>query len=158
MKTFLTTIAVAFGLLGLQAFGQSSTQEFVTKVAISDMFEMQSSKVAAQKGNAESKSFAQRMIKDHTKTSRELKGMIGKKAKLPTALDAEHQQKLARLQKVAGDEFNSTYATMQVQAHEEAVKLFEGYSSSGDDAQLKEWATKTLPALKEHLEHAKKLK
>jgi putative membrane protein len=158
MKTFLTTIAVAFGLLGLQAFGQNSTQDFVTKVAISDMFEIQSSKVAARKANAEIKSFAQRMIKDHTKTSRELKGMIGKKAKLPTALDADHQQKLARLQKVAGDEFNSTYVTMQVQAHEEAVKLFEGYSSSGDDAQLKAWATKTLPALKEHLKHAKKLK
>jgi putative membrane protein len=159
MKTFVTAIAVAFGLLGLQAFAQNSTQDFVTKVAISDMFEVQSSKLAAQKGNAEVKSFAKRMIKDHTKTTQELKGIVGKaKAKLPKTMDADHQQKLAKLQKAGGNDFNSIYASMQVQAHEDAVKLFEGYSNAGDDAQLKAWAGKTLPNLKEHLEHAKKLK
>jgi putative membrane protein len=159
MKTLVTAIAVACGLLGMQAFAQNSTQDFVTKVAIGDMFEVQSSKLAAQKGNAEIKSFAQRMIKDHTKTTQELKSLVGKaNAKLPAAMDADHQQKLDKLQKAGGNDFNSMYATMQVQAHEEAVKLFEGYSSAGDDAQLKAWAAKTLPALKEHLEHAKKLK
>jgi len=95
------------------------------------------------------------MIKDHTKTTQELKGMVGKaKSKLPTAMDADHQQKLAKLQK-AGKDFDSMYASMQVTAHEDAVKLFENYSSSGDDAQIKAWASKTLPALKKHLEHAK---
>jgi putative membrane protein len=159
MKTFVTAIAMALGLSGLQAFAQNSTQDFVNKVAISDMFEIRSSKLAAQKGNAEVKSFAQRMIKDHTKTTEELKGMVGKaKAKLPTAMDADHQKKLAQLEKASGNEFNTAYASLQIQAHEEAVKLFEGYSNSGDDAQLKAWAAKTLPALKEHLEHAKKLK
>ena len=159
MRLSLTTFAVACGLFAIQAFAQTSTQEFVTKVAVSDMFEIQSSKLATQKGNANVKSFAERMIKDHSKTSAELKGMVGKaKAKLPTALDADHQQKLAQLQKLSGDEFNSAYASVQLQAHEEAVKLFESYSSSGDNAELKAWAAKTLPALKEHLQHAKKLK
>jgi len=51
MKMLVTAIAVAFSLLGLQAFAQNSTQDFVNKVAISDMFEIQSSKLAAQKGN-----------------------------------------------------------------------------------------------------------
>ena len=159
MRLSLTTFAVACGLFAIQAFAQTSTQEFVTKVAVSDMFEIQSSKLATQKGNANVKSFAERMIKDHSKTSAELKGMVGRaKAKLPTALDADHQQKLAQLQKLSGDEFNSAYASVQLQAHEEAVKLFESYSSSGDNAELKAWAAKTLPALKEHLQHAKKLK
>ena len=155
MQKLATAIAVAFGLLGLQAFAQNSTQDFVNKVAISDMFEIQSSKLAAKKGNENIRAFAQQMIKDHTKTTQELKGMVGKaKAKLPTAMDADHQQKLAKLQK-AGKDFDSMYASMQVTAHEDAVKLFENYSSSGDDAQIKAWASKTLPALKKHLEHAK---
>jgi putative membrane protein len=115
MKSFVTAIAVACSLLGVQAFAQNSTQDFVTKVAIGDMFEVQSSKLAAQKGNAEVKSFAQRMVKDHTKTTQELKGLVGKaKAKLPTAMDADHQQKLAKLQKAGANDFNSMYATMQV--------------------------------------------
>ena len=159
MKTLVTAVAVALSLFGLQAFAQNSTQDFVTKVAVGDMFEIESSKLAAQKGNAEIKSFAQRMIKDHTKTTAELKGLVGKaKAKLPAAMDAGHLQKLAQLEKAGGNEFNTVYASLQIQAHEEAVKLFEGYSTSGDDAQLKAWAAKTLPELKQHLEHAKKLR
>src|SRR5688572_10654889 len=110
MKTFVTAIAVAFGLLGLQAFAQNSTQDFVTKVAIGDMFEIQSSKLATQKGNTEIKSFAKRMKKDHTKTTKELKGLVGKaKAKLPTEMDADHKQKLAQLEKSSGKDFNTVY-------------------------------------------------
>ena len=159
MRLTLTTIAVACGLFAIQAFAQTSTQEFVSKVAISDMFEIQSSKLATQKGNANIKSFAARMIKDHAKTSQELKGMVGKakrSCRLPWMLTT--RQNLRRLQKLSGDEFNSAYASMQIQAHEEAVKLFEDYSSAGDNAELKGWAAKTLPALKEHLQHAQKLK
>ncbi len=156
---YTAALAGAFGLFAIQAFAQTSTQNFVTEVAISDMFEIQSSKLAAQKGNENVRAFAQQMVTDHTKTSNELKGMVGKaKAKLPSALDAEHQKKLDQLQSLAGDQFSQTYASMQVQAHEVAVKLFEAFSNSGDNAELKAWAAKTLPALKEHLQHAKALK
>ena len=57
MRLSLTTFVIACGLFAIQAFAQTSTQEFVTKVAVSDLFEIQSSKLAAQKGNANVKSF-----------------------------------------------------------------------------------------------------
>ncbi len=41
---------------------------------------------------------------------------------------------------------------------DDAVALFEAYAKSGDDPELKSWAAKTLPHLKEHLSIAKKLK
>jgi len=47
---------------------------------------------------------------------------------------------------------------MQVQAHQEAVDLFTKYSQSGDNPDLKQWATKILPDLKEHLRMAQQLK
>ena len=46
---------------------------------------------------------------------------------------------------------------MQVDAHKDAVSLFERYSKGGDNADLKSWAGKTLPALKHHLEMAQAL-
>src|SRR5436853_3961908 len=46
---------------------------------------------------------------------------------------------------------------MQLQAHQEAVDLFTRYSASGDNNELKSWAAKTLPKLKEHLAMAQKL-
>jgi putative membrane protein len=157
--TTLVCTTLVCGLFALQALAQTTIQEFVTKVAISDMFEIQSGKIATQKGSASIKSFAERMVKDHTKTSQELKSMVENgKARLPTTLDGEHERQLEQLHKLEGEQFNSTYASMQIQAHEEAVTLFEEYSQSGTDLELQAWATKTLPALKEHLEHAKKLK
>jgi putative membrane protein len=138
-----------------------STAEFVKKVAISDMFEIESSKLAQQKADAESKTFAAKMVTDHSKTSAELKSMVqsGKvKAELPTALDDDHKKKLDELQSASGQQFDDKYDQMQKHAHHEAVMLFERYAQNGDNAELKQWAAKTLPALKEHHSMAEKLK
>jgi len=136
-------------------------QEFVTKVAISDMMEIQAAELAlARQPDADTKPFAERMVKDHQETSKELKALVatGKvKVTLPAALDTEHQKKLDELKAKAGKDFDRAYDQMQVQAHEEAVMLFEAYATGGDNADLKAWAAKTLPHLKEHLAMAKKL-
>jgi putative membrane protein len=138
-----------------------TTADFVKEVAISDMFEIESSKLAQDKGNAPEKSFAAQMVTDHTKTSTELKGLVssGKvKADLPTALDSSHQSKLDKLKGESGKDFSSDFDSIQVSAHKDAVSLFERYAKGGDNADLKNWAGKTLPALKHHLEMAQTLK
>src|ERR1700733_8319345 len=138
-----------------------STADLVKEVAISDMFEIDSSKLAQDKGNALEKTFASQMVTDHTKTTTELKGLVssGKvKADLPSALDSSHQSKLDKLRGESGKDFSSDYDSMQVSAHKDAVSLFERYAKGGDNADLKDWAGKTLPALKHHLEMAESLK
>jgi putative membrane protein len=137
-----------------------TTADFVKEVAISDMFEIQSNTLAKDKGNAAEKSFATTMVSDHTKTSTELKGMVGSgkvKAELPVALDSSHQSKLDKLKGETGKDFSSDFDSMQVSAHKDAVSLFERYAKGGDNADLKGWAVKTLPALKHHLEMAQGL-
>jgi putative membrane protein len=138
-----------------------TTADFVKEVAISDMFELESNKLAQDKGNAPEKKFASEMVADHTKTSTELKGLVsgGKvKAELPNALDSSHQSKLDKLRGAGGKDFSSDFDSMQVSAHKDAVSLFERYSKRGDNADLKNWAGKTLPALKHHLRMAQGLK
>ena len=138
-----------------------TTDDFVKEVAISDMFEIDSSKLAQDKGNAAEKSFASQMVTDHTKTSTELKGLVtsGKvKAELPTALDSSHQSKLDKLKGESGKDFSSDFDSTQVSAHKDAVSLFERYAKSGDNAALKDWAGKTLPTLKHHLDMAEGLR
>src|ERR1700684_866354 len=86
-----------------------TTADFVKEVAISDMFEIDSSKLAQDKGTAPEKTFASQMITDHTKTSTELKGLVtsGKvKAEVPTALDSSHQSKLDKLKGESGKDFS----------------------------------------------------
>jgi len=137
-----------------------STTDFVKEVAISDMFEIESNKLAQAKGNAPEKTFASQMVTDHTKTSTELKGLVtsGKvKAELPTELDSSHKSKLDKLKSQNGKDFSSDFDSMQVSAHKDAVSLFERYAKGGDNPDLKNWAGKTLPALKHHLEMAQNL-
>jgi putative membrane protein len=137
------------------------TQDFVTLAAQSDMLEIESSKLALTKADsAKTKQFADKMIKDHTATSTELKSLVagGKvAASLPPTLDKAHQEKLDKLNKLTGRDFTNEYDNMQVAAHKDAVSLFERYSKEGDNAELKAFAAKHLPHLQEHLKMAQAL-
>src|SRR3981189_2459503 len=82
-----------------------TTADFVKEVASSDMFEIESNKLAQEKGNAPEKTFASQMVTDHTKTSTELKGLVssGKvKTEVPAAPDSSHQSKFHTLKAESG--------------------------------------------------------
>jgi len=136
-----------------------SPQEFVTKAAESDLAEINISRVAVKNAKDDGvKKFAQQMIDDHTKTSKELLGMVNKKQlKAPSRMDAEHQRMFDKLGEVSGAEFDRTYVAGQVKDHETAVALFERQAKDGKDDDLKAWAKKTLPHLREHLKMARDL-
>jgi putative membrane protein len=162
-KSILVPGCGLFASLVLVGAAQAqSAQEFVNKVAISDMFEIQSSRLALTKQpDKDTKPFAEKMVRDHQKTSKELKSLVDSgrvKAKLPTALDSEHEQMLDGLKAKGGKDFDSSYDQIQVKAHEDAVALFDAYAKGGEDPELKKGAAKTLPHLKEHLSMAQKLK
>ena len=161
MKKTMIIATAGCGLFASVALAQTA-QDFATKVAISDMFEIQSSQLALSKQpDADTKPFAEKMVQDHQKTSNELKALVdgGKvKATLPTALDAEHQKLLDDLKAKNGKDFDQSYDQVQLKAHRDAVALFEAYAKTGDNSDLKSWAGQTLPHLKEHLSMAEKLK
>jgi putative membrane protein len=145
----------------LAAPAATSTETFVTTVAISDMFEVEAGRLATSKAaNAKVKSFGQMMVDDHSKTTNDLKALIDDKkveAKLPTSLDQDHQAKLDQLKDLSGEAFDRAYIPTQVTGHEQAVELFQNYADKGENADLKQWAQKTLPTLKGHLDQAKTL-
>jgi putative membrane protein len=136
-----------------------STPDFVKQVAISDMFEIQSSELAAAKGDSETKKFAVKMVTDHSKTSDELKAIMKnvQGVQLPTAMDSSHQGKLDKLKGLSGADFVKQYRSDQVAAHKDAVSLFDRYAKGGDSEKLKAWAAKTLPDLQHHLQMAESL-
>jgi putative membrane protein len=146
-----------------QALGISpKTQDFVSLAAQSDMLEIESSKLALTKSNSDkTKQFADRMIKDHTETSNELKALVsnGKvQVTAPSGLDKAHKDKLDNLAKQRdGKDFTKKYNDMQVSAHKDAVSMFERYGKEGDNADLKAFASKHLPHLQEHLKMARDL-
>jgi putative membrane protein len=132
------------------------TEDFIKEAATSDMLEIAAAKIALEKGDADEKKFAERMVADHTKTSTELKGLVppDMKSAIPSSLDDSSQKKVDKLRDTKPESFAGEYDPMQVSAHKDAVSLFERYSKGGDNDKLKDWAGKTLPALQHHLDMA----
>jgi len=158
MRNLLIAALAAMTLTGC---GGPSTVDFIQKAAMSDMYEVQAGKLAADKGQSDVvKQFGQQMVDAHTKTTEELTGIVKSKnikVDLPTKLDAKHQKLIDDLNTASARDFDKTYANQQVDAHQEAVDLFKKYASSGDDADVKQFAEKTLPIIEHHLDEAKKL-
>jgi putative membrane protein len=97
-------------------------------------------------------------IEDHTKTTDQLKGMAPKLGiELPQQLDKTHQAAIDKLKAQSGAAFERIYKTDQVKGHREAIAMFERYARSGDNPDLKKWASDTLPTLRKHLQHAEAL-
>lgn len=130
-----------------------SDQTFVTQAAQGSMAEIEASKLAMEKAESpEVREYAQRMVTDHTKASEELKTLAQKNnLQVPQELDGEHQKAVEKLQKEKGASFDRAYSHQMRKDHEEAVKLFERASKSDElNPELKSFASKTLPTLKEH--------
>jgi putative membrane protein len=169
MKTLVLAFAAVWLLTGPvlgQSIGEKTgvnaltgtapkTGDFVKIVAISNMFEIESSRLAAANAkDARIKAFAAKMVQEHTYTSAQLATLIssGKvKAELPTALDVSHQRMLDKLKRLKGASFDKQYDSDQESVHKVAISLFQRYSKGGDNSDLKAWAAETLPQLQEHL-------
>jgi len=131
---------------------------WVKTVASSNMFEIESSKLALEKASSdEVKAFAQQMIDDHTKAGEKLAGVLEKSGDPlpPRELAPKHAEVLEQLKTADGKAFDTAYVGAQHDAHVEAVALFTAYAAKPDDPALGAFATETLPTLKMHLEHVK---
>jgi putative membrane protein len=134
---------------------------FLKQAAENGNTEVEGSKLALTKATHEKvKAFAQQMIDDHTKASQELTALAGAKGvDVSTEPSVMQKGKLKLLSSADGARFDEKYADeLGVKAHEDTVKLFEKAAAGAKDPDIKAWATKTLPTLKQHLTHARTLK
>jgi putative membrane protein len=138
-----------------KAKASKETSNYVEKAAIGDMFEIQSSQLALKQAqNPDIKTFAQRMITDHTTSSEALKAGIqsaGLDVKAPDKLDKAHQAKLDNLKKANGKDFDQAYMRDQLAAHKEALQLHKTYADKGDNPVLKKTAANTATIVEHHL-------
>ena len=135
----------------------SADKEFMDKAAQGGMMEVQLGQMAASKAqNADVKAFGQKMVEDHSNANTELKSVARENnVTLPTEVSAEQKEDMDKLSKLSGAAFDKEYVKMMVEDHEKDVADFQKQSESAADADVKAFATKTLPTLKSHLEMIK---
>ena len=134
-------------------------KKFAKQAAVGDAAEVQLGQMAQAKGSDDAvKKFGERMVTDHSKADEQLKQIADKQhIALPAELDAPHQAEKSRLSILTGSAFDRAYALEMVQDHQKTIQKFQQEATGGGDPELKDFATKTLPILKEHLSLAQQM-
>ena len=132
---------------------------FINQTATEGMAEVEMGKVASDHAlSSEVRQFAAQMISDHTKANEELERIASEKLlRVPKDLDAEHKAKIDILRKKTGAEFDKSYMQAQVSDHDKMQQLLAAEATNGKNADLKKFAVKILPTVREHYQMAKEL-
>lgn len=130
-------------------------QQFTDMIAASDMFEIQSGKLAETMGStAGVKAFGKMLVKDHTDSSSRLKTQAGKTkpvVALPMILPADLKAKLTALKATSGAAFDKLFVEQQIEGHQKAFDALTAYAAGGDQPPLQEFATAVAPTVQGHL-------
>jgi len=133
------------------------SSEFLKKVTNAGMAEIQLAKLAQQKATIDAvKNFAAMLERDHTAVNQQVKTLADQRnVALPAAISDDKQKMYTDMEKMTGKAFDKDYISMMIKAHGDGISLFEDTRSNASDIDVKNFADKTLPALKMHLDSAK---
>jgi len=116
--------------------------------------------------SADVKSFAQRLA--HTKANQELTELASRKGLDTTTStraksdndcgkDNKDQAMMDRISNLSGENFDRAFIGYQVRHHQHEVKEFERMAAQAKDPDVRAFAARTVPVLKEHLEQARSI-
>lgn len=118
---------------------------FIQKAASGGQQEVENGKMAEKQGkSADVKSIGARMVADHTRANKELTALANQKG-------VKVDTRGVRAQNIGAADFDRQYLKLLEMDHKNDIAEFQQEAKSGDDRDLKAWASKTLPMLKEHL-------
>ncbi len=146
------------GNSGAQARQVSSAdREFMKSAAEAGHAEVQAAQLALQKAtDLQLKDYARMLVDDHTQADDRLQQLArAKGVTLPSDPSLSQKGKLEVLRATSGADFDRRFAqTLGVDAHREAIELFQKEVAHGSDPQVLAYARDVLPHLKHHLQAA----
>jgi putative membrane protein len=132
---------------------------YVEMAAASDLFEIQSGRMAAERAQSPAvRQFGQMLVQHHTQTTAQLAAAATAAGTPPTPdLMPMQVTMMAQLRDASGSEFDATFARIQVQAHEMALALHSNYARNGDTPALRAVASAAVPVVQQHLNQARSM-
>lgn len=134
-------------------------EQFAQNAALINLMEIQIGNHASLKARrADIQQFANQLKKEHMEANNLLEMIAAKRRlTLPTKLAAKHQAKIDKLIVLPADEFDRAYVKEIVDGHRMATALYEHQSQHGQVAELKAYASETLPTVRRHYQRATQL-
>jgi putative membrane protein len=138
--------------------GAGADRDFIQDQLEDGQAEVNLGKIASERAtHPQVKEFAQMMVQDHQKAGEELRQTASAANVTPSAeADDEHKDIQEELSKLTGNEFDRRYIQVMIDEHQEAVNELEG-KQDAENMQVRQWASKTLPTVRQHLERARQI-
>jgi len=138
--------------------GQLSSRDFkfAKEAALGSKIEIMLGEAATKNAQDQAvKDFGAKMVQDHQQASQQLAQVLSQKGASVSVEPGWIEGKmLNHIEEMKGADFDRAYMKRMVSDHKEDVKLFQKETEDGDDADVKNFASKTLPTLQEHLRMA----
>lgn len=156
MRHTLIAFILPAGLVAGAAWAADPDAEFVEKAARGGLMEVELGRHASQHAESASvRSFGQRMVTDHGTANAELAAAAKRQGlTVPTALDQEHRDKIAKLTARHGADFDEAYMEEMVDDHEHDIDQFREQAEEAK-SDVDRFAAKALPTLEAHLAQAR---
>lgn len=135
-------------------------RQFILGAADDALFQVNAGQVAASGATQKSiRDYGEQMTADQTQAGRELQKLAAaRQVQLPTTLSDERQQQLDSLAMQTGAGLDTLYLNQMVEIQERVVHMMEIEGTSGNDFELKQWASKRLPTVRQFEERAKAMR
>jgi len=135
-----------------------ASRGFLEQAALLGQYELLASDVALERGGATLQPLANLLLADHAAVGARLAQLAAERGlELPADPGAGEEQMLERLRGVSANDFDALWLQQQQTAYENAIALFAGYASEGDDPALRAFAAEVLPTLNAHFDDIKAL-
>jgi putative membrane protein len=151
----LGIIAAASMAVAQDNGGTPADRTFVQQAAMSDLFEIESGKLAMSRAREEPvKQLAQTITQDHSQASAQLidtaaAANIG--IAMPTRLDPAHARMLSQLRAASDQRFDAVFLIVQAETQKRAVRLHEDYQQQSTSPSLKALAQSSAASAQSHL-------
>lgn len=98
------------------------------------------------------KMYAHQVVTDSEKSKSDLETLAGqKKVKLPENSGLRYKAEKARLELLSGQQFDNAFVTSSINDYTKDLSAFRNESGDGIDSDVRQFASKNMPILREHL-------
>ena len=136
-----------------------SERNFLKDAAADGIYEVEAARIASERAQDPAvKSFAEKLVKEHSEANDQLRNLASSRnVDLPSEPGMMQRHTLSSLRKDKVSDLDRDFVKKMTKDHEADIKQFEKMSRDAKDPDVRAWAEKMLPTLRDHLADAQRL-
>lgn len=161
LSRFTLAVALSLGSMAMAQQLAEVDRVFLEQAAENGHAEVSAGRLALTKArDPKVRDFAQRMVDEHTRAHDDLRTLASaRQHQIPTEASTAQKGREMVIANVGDDSFDRRYLNqMGIEAYRTSIPLYEKTARESRDPEVKAFASRQLPAMRQHMQDAQALK